>query len=158
MVIRIEIITPAQRAELEAILRTYEHELEPDRIEPQDYFRRKPEAMFRDPDRWVWWAADESGERVGFAIFRKFREWPDDSKWVGSIAEFTIFPAHRRKGYGMALARMILQTLEQAECRKVELAVLWGRESALGFWKSVGFAPTFVLMECCQRILGAPSG
>jgi hypothetical protein len=76
MVIRIEIITPAQRAELEAALRPYEHELEPDWIEPPDYFRRKLEAMFRDPDRRLWWAADESGSvlalpsSVNFAIGR----------------------------------------------------------------------------------------
>ena len=134
MVIRIEIITPAQRAELETALRPYEHELEPDRIEPPDHFRRKLEAMFRDPDRWLWWAADESGERVGFAIFRKFRDWPDDSKWVGSIAEFTIFPAQRRKGFGASLARKVVQELREAGCEKVELGVLWHRKESCEFW------------------------
>jgi len=146
-------ISSVQRADLEAALRAYEHELEPDWIEPPDYFLRKLDPMFGDPDRWMWWATPESGPRVGLAIFRKFRDWPDESGWVGSIAEFTIFPAHRRRGYGTSFARTVVRELRAAGCGKVELSVLWQRDESFRFWQAVGFEPVFIQMECRQQIL-----
>ncbi len=91
MTLRVETITPDQQDDLIAALRPYEHELQPEWIEPPGYFERKVEAMFDDTDRWLWWGVNLSGERVGFVIFRKFRDWPDDSKWVGSILAFWKF-------------------------------------------------------------------
>ena len=143
----VESILPNQRAELEAALRPYYAELEPGWAEAPGEVDRKSERLFNDPDRWLWWGVNEAGERVGFVIFRKFRGWPDASEWVGSIAEFTIFPAHRRRGYGIALARQALETLKAAGCVKVEASVLWSRESSFEFWKAVGFKPTFILTE-----------
>lgn len=147
MTLRAESITPGQRADLIAVLRPYEHELEPGWVEPPGHFERKADAMFGDPDRWLWWGVSESGERVGFAIFRKFRDWPDESKWAGSVAEFCIFPAHRRRGYGAALARLALAALKEAGCHKVVADVLWHRADSLAFWKSAGFEPVFIVTE-----------
>ncbi len=144
---RIEPITPSQRAELEAALRPYALELDPDRPLSDRQMGRWLDALFDDPDRWLWWGLDPAGQRLGFVIFRRFRDWPDESRWVGSIAEFCIFPEHRRQGYGTALAHRALEALRAAGCDRVEAAVLWGRESSLGFWRSVGFGPVSVVTE-----------
>jgi GNAT superfamily N-acetyltransferase len=62
-------------------------------------------------------------------------------------AAFIIFPAHRRKGNGRALARLAIATLKAAGCRKVLADELWHRADSLAFWKLIGFEPVFIVTE-----------
>ena len=48
----------------------------------------------------LWVLAD--GERAGLAVVRTLPDWPDETRTVASIAEFTVLPAHRRSGVGRA--------------------------------------------------------
>ena len=134
-------------AELEAPFLAYRRELSPSEPGTPGEFALLAAEWQNDPDRWLWWGINEAGERVGFVIFRKFRDFPDRRKWVGSIAEFTILPAHRRKGHGRALVRRAIEELKAAGCAKVEAAVLWERSVSLAFWEAAGFRPVYVLTE-----------
>lgn len=91
-----------------------------------------------------WWDAEKhrafwietEHEKVGLALIFILRENETD------LSEFTIFPEHRRAGYGVEAARKLLNSV----------GIHWSigvvsRPSALAFWKEVVNHPDYVFVE-----------
>jgi ribosomal protein S18 acetylase RimI-like enzyme len=84
-----------------------------------------------------WIEAD--GERAGFAMVRTFPDWPDETRDVASIAEFTVFPTFRRRGIGAAAVEALLARHRQRGTYEVEASILPGNDPARAFWARLGF-------------------
>lgn len=84
----------------------------------------------------LWIEAD--GERAGLAMVRVFPDFPDESRDVASIAEFTVLPSLRGKGIGSAAVQAILDDHRARGTYIVDASVLRGNP-ALAFWERLGF-------------------
>lgn len=84
----------------------------------------------------LWIEAD--GERAGFAMVRVYPDFPDDSRDIADIAEFTVFPALRGRGIGGAAVEAILADHRARGTHSVAASVLAGNP-ALAFWQRLGF-------------------
>lgn len=105
------------------------------------------EELSSESTRWLWWAVDEAGDRVGFANFAAVQDLRDPTAWIGELAEFTIFPEHRRAGVGRALAQAVIAQLEDFGVRSIEVIVRAGMEDGLAFWRAMGFAPAATVLR-----------
>lgn len=82
------------------------------------------------------YAISFQNEIIGFCILRDF-------DGILRIEEFYIHPIHRRRGFGQAAVRSVLN-----ECRlegyegRLQADVYLNNEPALNFWKSAGFYDT----------------
>lgn len=85
-----------------------------------------------------WWALD-GDERVGFVIFRVYSHEPHIPGWEGSIDEFYILPAYRRRGLGRALATAVMDHMIERRCDRIKLTVLTRNEPAMALWQALGF-------------------
>jgi len=63
------------------------------------------EAYFTDPERKAWFICDDD-TYVGFAMVNPYGY--TDEKTDNVMAEFTVFPSYRRKGYAEKAARMVI--------------------------------------------------
>ena len=143
--LHVEPIAPYDLDFIEAMI-PYFKDFEPE-WEPDDEWRAVYlPAIFNDPNRRLWWAA-LGGERVGFVNFIITADWPNPAHKVGHIAEFTIFPAYRRRGYGRLLAQAVFEELWTRGVNRIELSVLAGREHSYAFWESLGCRPGFTVMR-----------
>ena len=85
----------------------------------------------------LWVLAD--GERAGLAVVRTLPDWPDETRTVASIAEFTVLPAHRRSGVGRAAVEALLAAHRRRGTALVEAEILRDNEPAKAFWAALGF-------------------
>jgi hypothetical protein len=44
----------------------------------------------------------------------------------------------------LTVAGAVIEEMRRAGASKIEAQVIWGREAALAFWRSLGFQPTFI--------------
>jgi ribosomal protein S18 acetylase RimI-like enzyme len=104
------------------------------------YFRR----IFAEQGktRFTYWALAD-GERFGFCMVRLDPDGLLPERLVGYIAEFYVFPSHRRRGLGRALAHLLVRWLRERGAHSVELDVLPSNVRAQRFWESVGFVITY---------------
>jgi len=84
----------------------------------------------------LWIEAD--GERAGLAMVRVYPDFPDDSRDVADIAEFTVLPAFRGRGIGSAAVEAILADHRARGTYSVDASVLRDNP-ALAFWERLGF-------------------
>lgn len=84
----------------------------------------------------LWIEAD--GERAGLAMVRVYPDFPDDSRDVADIAEFTVLPAFRGRGIGSAAVEAILADHRARGTYSVDASVLRDNP-ALAFWEQLGF-------------------
>ena len=70
---------------------------------------------------------------------RCFSDWPDESILIGSISDFYIFESARRRGIGTKAVSIVMKKLRSYGAVEVEAEILYSNESALNFWKSLGF-------------------
>ena len=89
-------------------------------------------------DRELFWIMEEK-LRVGFVMTRCFSDWPDESILIGSISDFYIFESARRRGIGTKAVSIVMKKLRLYGAVEVEAEILYSNESALSFWKSLGF-------------------
>ena len=89
-------------------------------------------------EREIFWVMEEA-IRVGFVMTRCFMDWPDESILIGSISEFYVFESARRKGIGTKAISIAMTKLRSRGAVVVEADILASNESALIFWKSLGF-------------------
>jgi ribosomal protein S18 acetylase RimI-like enzyme len=57
--------------------------------------------------------------------------------WLYSVA---VHPSYRQKGIGSALVRHAEQALTKRGCMKINLQIMSGNESVVGFYESLGYA------------------
>jgi len=133
-------ITADEREEYLAAVVPYLQELRPD-WQPTPEWERSYFADLRgESHRWLWWAVVD-GERVGFANFAAVQDQRAPATFVGELAEFTIFPEHRRCGHGLALARAVVRKLREFGVASIEATVRADDEVGLAFWRALGFLP-----------------
>jgi GNAT superfamily N-acetyltransferase len=72
-------------------------------------------------------------------VVRVFPDFPDDSRDVASIAEFTVLPAYRRRGVGRAAIEALLVAHRERGAFEVEAGILDGNAPAKAFWAALGF-------------------
>ena len=147
--VSLELVSTAERDVFIAHLRRYFSELDPD-DDPDDHIAQRVGRWFSEPDRWLWWGVTAAGERVGLVIARRYRGWPDERTWVGSISEFTVMPAFRGRGYGRALGQAVVEALFGLDCDRIEASVLWRRREVAAFWQGLGFTPIGVSLELAR--------
>lgn len=148
--VSLESVGAAEREEFIAHLRQYLLELDPD-DDPDEHIAQRVGSWFSEPNRWLWWGVGATGERVGLVIARRYRGWPDERTWVGSIAEFTVMPAYRGQGCGRALGQAVVHALFALDCERIEASVLWHRREVASFWQQLGFIPVGVSLELARH-------
>ena len=121
----------------------YSGELEPDKVishhkEITTYREAVMGELGNGLDRELFWIVEEE-LRVGFVMTRCFSDWPDESILIGSISEFYIFESARRRGVGTRAISIVMKKLRSYGAVEVEAEILYSNESALSFWKSLGF-------------------
>lgn len=84
----------------------------------------------------LWIEAD--GERAGLAMVRVNPDFPDDTRDVADIAEFTVLPAYRGRGIGSAAVEALLADHRARGTHSVDASVLRDNP-ALAFWQRLGF-------------------
>ncbi|MCB9491529.1 MAG: GNAT family N-acetyltransferase [Dehalococcoidia bacterium] len=96
------------------------------------------EAVLDDMDgrELLWIEAD--GERAGLAMVRVYPDFPDESRDVADIAEFTVFPAYRGRGIGTAAVEALLGDHRERGTHSIDASVLRDNP-ALAFWQRLGF-------------------
>ena len=101
------------------------------------------EAMLEDMEGrdFLWFLQD--GARAGFAIVRNLPDFPDESRMVATIGEFTVFPPYRRRGVGAAAVRAILDDHRARGTYEVEAGILRDNFLARAFWARMGFELRF---------------
>ena len=81
---------------------------------------------------------DVDGERAGLAMVRVYPDFPDESRDVADIAEFTVLPAYRGRGIGTAAVEALLADHRERGTHTVDASVLRDNP-ALAFWERLGF-------------------
>ncbi len=96
------------------------------------------EAVLDDMEgRELLWIETE-GERAGLAMVRVYPDFPDDTRDVADIAEFTVLPAFRGRGIGSAAVEALLADHRARGTYSVDASVLRDNP-ALAFWERLGF-------------------
>ena len=80
-----------------------------------------------------------AGERAGLAMVRVYPDFPDESRDVAEIAEFTVLPPFRRRGVGRAAVEAILDDHRARGTHSVDASVLRDNAPAQRFWERMGF-------------------
>lgn len=124
-----------------AMLEEYAHELDQYDTEADDDpwdAETHRAAVLDDMDgrELLWIEAD--GERAGLAMVRVYPDFPDDTRDVADIAEFTVLPAYRGRGIGSAAVEAILADHRARGTYSVDASVLRDNP-ALAFWQRLGF-------------------
>ncbi len=78
------------------------------------------------------------GESDGVVVASAMAGYDGHRGWVNYLA---VAPPHRGAGHGRALMAEIEQRLEALGCPKLNLQVRADNEAALGFYRSLGYAP-----------------
>lgn len=142
-------VTRDQRDELVAVLGPWLAELHPALHPTEDWARAYAESLLDEQNRWTWWALSPEGERVGCTSFCVAQDVHEPSRWIGEIDVLTVHAPFRRKGYGIELARAVLDELRRFGARAVEVTIPADRPEMRAFWEELGLRPT-------ATVLGAP--
>jgi GNAT superfamily N-acetyltransferase len=134
-------VAPSEHDAYFAMLREYARELDQYDTEatedPWDADLHR-EAVMDDMDgRELLWI-EVDGERAGLAMVRVYPDFPDDTRDVADIAEFTVLPAYRGRGIGSAAVEAILADHRARGTYSVDASVLRDNP-ALAFWERLGF-------------------
>lgn len=89
-------------------------------------------------ERFTFWA-HRDGERCGFGMVRVTPDWLLPERLIGYIAEFYVFPAHRRRGVGRWLAGRLIEFARARGAEDIELDVLPSNRRGMAFWQATGF-------------------
>lgn len=122
----------------------YSRELEPfdPSHEPTDVaaYREAVEDDLSYPDsgRELCWITTDGGQ-AGFVVLRHLPDWLNPEHMITTIAEFCIFPAHRRAGIGRAAVEAILARERARATYEVEAGILRDNATAHAFWRALGF-------------------
>lgn len=124
-----------------AMLAEYAHELDQydtEAIEdPWDAETHRAAVLDDMEGRELLWI-EAGGERAGLAMVRVYPDFPDDSRDVAEIAEFTVLAAYRGQGIGTAAVEAILADHRARGTYSVDASVLRDNP-ALAFWERLGF-------------------
>lgn len=127
-----------------AAYEAYSRELEPfDPVhEPTDLaaYRQAVEDDLQYPDsgrELLWLIAD--GVRAGFTVLRHLPDWLQPERMITTVAEFCVFPPHRRAGVGRAAVDAILARERGRGTYEVEAGILRDNGAAHAFWAALGF-------------------
>jgi ribosomal protein S18 acetylase RimI-like enzyme len=146
MTIKTVDIRSEDRDEFLAAVVPYLEELQPGWHPTPEWERSYFEDLRSEAHRWLWWAVVD-GERVGFANFAAVQDQRAPATHVGELAELTIFPEHRRRGHGRALARAMVRKLLEFGVASIEATVRADDAVAIDFWRGLGFAPTATVLS-----------
>ena len=146
MSVTIEAVALADYDAFFAMLRDYMTEMDgydPTTVESPYDVERYIAAMIEDMEGrdFLWILQD--GARAGFAIVRNLPDFPDESRMVATIGEFTVFPAFRREGVGTAAVQAILDDHRARGTYEVEAGILRDNVLARAFWARMGFELRF---------------
>jgi ribosomal protein S18 acetylase RimI-like enzyme len=81
----------------------------------------------------LYWAA-VGDHRIGFLMFRVYEDGAH-----AHIHDFYVIPEERRKGYGTAMVKWLLQYLDHLGVAQIDLHVRVDNPGAIEFWKAQGF-------------------
>jgi GNAT superfamily N-acetyltransferase len=139
-------IQPAEMPELRRLLEAYIREWDPEE-DPDQYWHKDYWAAFRAglANRTlaillVWPQEPGEGLPIGFAIVRAEHPWYKPSNLIGIVEEFYIEPRYRRKGLGRALAARASSQLGEMGAEVIAAYVLRRNVQALKFWQKIGFS------------------
>lgn len=121
-------------AEYQQELDQYDSESEGESWDPELHRRAVLDDMAGRELLWI----EAGGERAGLAMVRVYPDFPDDSRDVADVAEFTVLPAYRSRGIGSAAVEAILADHRERGTHLVDASVLQGNP-ALAFWQRLGF-------------------
>ena len=95
------------------------------------------------PDRLLV-VAEEAGEVVGMAYgeVRIPSRFSDERSL--EISGVMVRAGHRGRGVGRALAEEAARFAEERKLDWIELKIFWPNETAMGFWRTLGFTPRVV--------------
>jgi GNAT superfamily N-acetyltransferase len=107
---------------------------------PEGWLDRYLQVLFADQGtrRFIWWGVD-NGRKVGFVVAVLTRHWADQSRTVGQIGEFFIYPEFRREGRGRRLAQAVIDWLQRHGADEIQSGVVAGNLRGLRFWEACGF-------------------
>jgi GNAT superfamily N-acetyltransferase len=133
---------PALRRLLEAYIREWDPEEDPDDYWHEDYWAafRAGLANHTLIILLVWPQEPGDGMPIGFAIGRVEHAWYKPSSLTGIVEEFYIEPRYRRKGLGRALAARTSSQLREMGAAAIAAYVLRRNVQALKFWQNIGFS------------------
>lgn len=89
-------------------------------------------------NRHIWWAVDD-GRKVGFAVVIISANPVNKHQKQGMIAEFFVYPEHRREGYGLKIAAAALEFLRTNGVEDIHASVTAGNVRGLRFWEACSF-------------------
>ena len=134
-------VAPSEYDAYFAMLAEYAHELDQYDTEatedPWDADLHREAVMDDMEGRELLWI-EADGERAGLAMVRLFPDFPDATRDVADIAEFTVLPAFRGRGIGSAAVGAILADHRERGTYSVDASVLRDNP-ALAFWERLGF-------------------
>ncbi|MCA9044158.1 MAG: GNAT family N-acetyltransferase [Planctomycetaceae bacterium] len=78
-------------------------------------------------------------ETAGYALYKHEPDWT-------YLRQFFIVPELRRRGFGRAAMRWLIQN-QWVNAHRIRLDVLVGNTNGISFWRSVGFQDYFITME-----------
>lgn len=105
-----------------------------------NYTFEKRIEKFEINEKLIVFLADEGGDHLGFCIATA-----DGEK--GEIAAIYIKQEYQGKNVGQQLMDKALTWLEKQGCRNIILLVAVGNEQVIDFYRKIGFAERFILME-----------
>ncbi|MDR7482597.1 MAG: GNAT family N-acetyltransferase [Armatimonadota bacterium] len=106
---------------------------------PDAWLDRYLQVLFADPARrFIWWGVD-NGRKVGFVVAVLAKHWADQSRTVGQIGEFFVYPEYRREGLGRKLAQAVIDWLKSHGADEIQSGVVAGNLRGLRFWEACGF-------------------
>lgn len=97
----------------------------------------------------------DDGAIAGFVMYGYHEEPMFKLSRHGYLADLYVAPAQRRRGAGRALAEFALNHLRKCDVHYVQLNVLQANESAVAFWRAVGFQDQMLRMKLDLRDLAA---
>ncbi len=103
-----------------------------------------------DPDR-RFVVAERNGQVAGYCCASVMKR-PSVYKRrrYGLLSNLVVDQGHRRAGIGTSLVSAAILWLTEQGVSRIELRVLDASEEAVGFWKSMGFAPYMSTMRSMQ--------
>jgi ribosomal protein S18 acetylase RimI-like enzyme len=102
-------------------------------------FQKRIEGL-KKKDRLAAFAAEDSGEKVGYCIATVHDR-------IGEIDSLFVSERYRGKGLGKELMSLAMEWLKGETCDAVMVAVAEGNEDVLDFYRQFGFAERLIVMQ-----------
>lgn len=118
------------------------------------YTEAELHAIFRDPARRTWVAAEENGDVLGY-VFCEIRDHTDTNNMVPHtelyIDDLCVDSGARGRQIGRHLFRHVQQAAAQMGCYEITLNVWTGNDGARAFYEKMGMRPQATHMELILR-------